>query len=121
MTSYFEQIPTAGVQPVLISSQRPHWLSEKVWPFETSTLEVDDSRIAITDVGKGPVLLFVHTGFWSFIWRDVMLRLAGEFRCVCFDAPGTGQSDRLHAADITLDRASRALTTVIQALDLRDI
>jgi haloalkane dehalogenase len=92
-----------------------------VWPFETSALEVDGSKIAITDVGQGPVVLFVHTGFWSFVWRDVMLRLAGEFRCVCFDAPGTGQSDRLPAKDITLDRASRALTAVIQALDLRDI
>jgi haloalkane dehalogenase len=121
MMSYFEQVPTAGAQPVLVSSQRPQWLSEKVWPFETSTLEVDDSRIAITDVGKGPVLLFVHTGFWSFIWRDVMLRLAGEFRCVCFDAPGTGQGNRLPGADISLDRASRALTAVTQALDLTDI
>src|SRR5215471_9410152 len=121
MTSYFEQVPIAGAQSIRLSFQRPHWLSEKVWPFETSALEVDGSRIAITDVGQGPVLLFVHTGFWSFIWRDVMLRLAGEFRCICFDAPGTGQSARLPAADITLDRASRALTAVIQALDLRDI
>jgi haloalkane dehalogenase len=67
------------------------------------------------------VLLFVHTGFWSFIWRDVIMRLAPDFRCVCFDAPGTGQSDRLPANSISLDRASRALTDVIQALDLRDI
>ena len=108
-------------KPVPVSIQRPYWLPETVWPFETSALELEGSRIAVTDVGKGPVLLFVHTGFWSFIWRDVMLRLADEFRCVCFDAPGTGRSDRLPVVDITLDRASRALTAIIRALDLRDI
>ena len=106
---------------VPVSIQRPYWLPETVWPFETSALEIEGSRIAVTDVGKGPVLLFVHTGFWSFIWRDVMLRLSDEFRCVCFDAPGTGRSDRLPLADITLERASRVLTEIIRTLDLRDI
>jgi len=90
-----------------------------VWPFQTSALE--GSKIAVTDVGRGPVLLFVHTGFWSFIWRDVILRLAPDFRCVCFDAPGTGQSDRLPTSSISLERASRALTAVIEALNLTDI
>jgi pimeloyl-ACP methyl ester carboxylesterase len=105
----------------LVSLRRPEWLPESVWPFQTSALEVDGSKIAITDVGQGPVLLFVHTGFWSFIWRDVILRLAPDFRCICFDAPGTGQSDRLPARSISLEKASRALTAVIQALNLTDI
>lgn len=100
---------------------RPAWLPESVWPFQTSTFNVEGCNIAITDVGQGPVLLFVHTGFWSFIWRDVILRLAPDFRCICFDAPGTGQSDRLPTDSITLERASRALTAVIHALDLKDI
>src|SRR5262249_8510428 len=77
--------------------------------------------IAVTDVGSGPVLLFVHTGLWSFIWRDVLLRLSREFRCVCFDAPGTGRSDRLPTREISLERASRALTAIIEILDLSDI
>ena len=67
------------------------------------------------------MLLFVHTGFWSFVWRDVMLRLLPEFRCVCFDAPGTGQSDGLPVADISLEKASRALTGVVEGLDVRDV
>src|SRR6266481_2768722 len=51
---------------------RPRWLSEPVWPFQSSSIEVDGSKVAVTDVGRGPVLLFVHTGFWSIIWRDVI-------------------------------------------------
>src|SRR5579864_1569892 len=108
---------TARITPLA----RPTWLPESVWPFQTSAIEVEGSKIAITDVGRGPVLLFVHTGFWSFIWRDVILRLAPDFRCICFDAPGTGQSDRLPVDSISLDRASRALTAIIRTLNLQDI
>ena len=111
----------AGASALLRPLPRPEWLPESEWPFKTFGLKSDGSTIAVTDVGQGAVLLFVHTGFWSFIWRDVILRLAPDFRCVCFDAPGTGQSDRLPASSISLDRASRALTDVIEALDLRNI
>ena len=100
---------------------RPAWLPETQWPLQTYRLESDGCGIAVTDVGEGPVLLFVHTGFWSFIWRDVILRLAGDFRCVCFDAPGTGQSDPLPTGSISLERAAQALIAVIETLDLRDI
>jgi haloalkane dehalogenase len=108
---------TARITPLA----RPTWLPESVWPFQTSTIEIEGSKIAVTDVGQGPVLLFVHTGFWSFIWRDVISRLAPDFRCICFDAPGTGRSDRLRTGSTRLEKAARALTAVIEALDLRDI
>jgi haloalkane dehalogenase len=65
--------------------------------------------------------LFVHTGFWSFIWRDVILRLANDFRCICFDAPGTGQSDRLATNCVSLEKASRVLTAVVQSHNLTDV
>lgn len=105
----------------LVPLRRPQWLPEHVWPFPTSTLKVDGCNIAVTDVGRGPVLLFVHTGFWSFIWRDLISRLAPDFRCICFDAPGTGQSDRLPVSSISLERASRTLTAIVEALNLDDI
>jgi haloalkane dehalogenase len=63
----------------------------------------------------------VHTGFWSFVWRDVISRLAPDFRCICFDAPGTGQSGRLPADSITLEMASRVVTAIIRELNLTDI
>ena len=99
---------------------RPMWLPEKVWPFQTRGLEVDGTVIAVTEVGQGPTLLFVHTGFWSLIWRDVITRLAGEFRCICLDAPGTGQSARRAHQAITLSHASRAVAGVIETLRLED-
>lgn len=99
---------------------RPEWLPENVWPFEAVGVEVDGSTIAVTDIGRGPVLLFVHTGVWSFLWRDVLLRLANDFRCVCLDAPGTGRSSKLPGEAISLGRSARAVTAVIRALELQD-
>ncbi len=105
----------------LMPFPRRQWLPESVWPFETRGLEVDGSMVAITDVGRGPVLLFVHTGLWSFIWRDAMIRLSAHFRCICLDAPGTGQSDRVPRRTNTLDNSSRAVTAAIERLDLRNL
>jgi pimeloyl-ACP methyl ester carboxylesterase len=99
---------------------RPAWLPETVWPFRTEVLNCAGATIAVTDVGNGPTLLFVHTGLWSFIWRDLILRLAPDFRCVCFDMPGTGQSDR-GSEMLTLHYASEVVTGLIEALDLTDV
>ena len=67
-----------------------------------------------------PVLLFVHTGMWSFIWRDVITRLAGDFRCIALDAPGTGQS-AVPARAISLEYSSRAVTGLIEGLELENL
>lgn len=104
-----------------IPLQRPSWLSESVWPFETFGLAVDDSVLAVTDVGHGPTLLFVHTGMWSFLWRDVITRLAADFRCVCFDAPGTGRTYSNSGSAVTLSQAARSTTAVIEQLGLDNI
>ena len=103
-----------------IALARPDWLPESVWPFDTFGLEIDDSIIAVTDVGRGPTLLFVHCGLWSFVWRDVMTRLASDFRCIAFDAPGTGRSTNLPDDAITLERAARAVNGIIERLALDD-
>ena len=100
--------------------QRPLWLPESAWPFDTRELQLADSMIAVSEAGQGPILLFVHVGTWSFIWRDLVTRLASGFRCVFFDAPGTGQSHGGASRVATLRGASRATAAVIDALDLKE-
>src|SRR5260370_16095629 len=99
-----------------ITLPRPDWLPESVWPFDTFGLEIDDSIVAVTDVGNGPVLLLVHCGLWSLVWRDLITRLASDFRCVAFDAPGTGRSTKLVCDALTVHRASRAVSAIIESL-----
>lgn len=100
--------------------QRPMWLPESVWPFDTAEMMVDGRSVAVTDIGEGRPLLFVHTGLWSFVWRDVLLRLSRDHRCICFDAPGTGRSARPNGA-ITIAGAARATQGVLEQLDLRNV
>ena len=99
---------------------RPSWLPSSAWPWPTYAVSHDAGRIAVTDIGQGPALLFVHVGSWSFVWRDVLMRLQNDFRCVALDAPGSGLSDRSDSA-ATLAQAGDAVTAVVDALQLRDV
>jgi haloalkane dehalogenase len=99
---------------------RPAWLSTSAWPWPTYALEHDTGRIAVTDVGQGPPLLFVHVGSWSFVWRDVLARLQNDFRCIALDAPGCGLSERVESTP-TLSQAADAVAAVVDALQLRDV
>lgn len=99
-------------------SSRPGWLTEEVWPFALEDLDVQGVQIAYTDVGAGPTLLFCHAGMWSFIWRDVLARLQSDFRCVAFDPPGSGLSDRIADTDRTLASVRDATAAIIDHLDL---
>jgi pimeloyl-ACP methyl ester carboxylesterase len=98
----------------------PSWLPRHVWPFDITQLDVDGSAVTVSEVGTGPVLLF-YTGIGSFIWRDVMLRLSTDFRCVVLDPPGIGLSAPVPRSATTLANSARAVTTVVHALDLQDL
>ena len=99
---------------------QPPWLARTAWPFHTFGIESDGARLAVTEAGNGPTLLFVHVGTWSFIWRDLVLRLASDFHCVFFDAPGNGQTQDDPASAVTLVGAGRAVEAVIAARNLQD-
>jgi pimeloyl-ACP methyl ester carboxylesterase len=100
--------------------QRPPWLSADAWPFPTASLATPVGQIAVTDIGSGPTLLFVHVGSWSFVWRDLLLELSPHYRCVTLDAPGSGLSAHPQSP-VSLRGAASAVGSVIEALDLRAI
>jgi pimeloyl-ACP methyl ester carboxylesterase len=97
---------------------RPVWLAEQSYPFTLSAVGDDHERVAFTDAGQGPTVLFVHCGMWSYIWRDVVALLATDHRCLVLDAPGTGLSA---GSRPTLRQASEAVTRLVSALDLEDL
>lgn len=78
-------------------------------------------RIAFTDTGRGAPLLFVHTGFSSFMWRDIVELLSDRYRCICVDAPGTGGSGDVAPDATTLESSARAVAAVIDTLDLSGV
>lgn len=102
-----------------VMARRPDWLSDDQWPWPIQAVEVDEQQVAYTDVGSGPTLLLVHTGMWSFVWRDLIAALAPEFRCVTLDAPGTGLTTGPSKVD--LSQAANAITAIVETLDLDDL
>ena len=104
------------------SVDRPTWLPHQEYPFESRFLDLEENRVHYIDEGSGPVLLFVHAGpSWSFVFRGLIARLRGRFRCVALDFPGSGLSSTAAGFELTLASGSRVLERFVRALDLRDV
>jgi haloalkane dehalogenase len=98
--------------------ERPAWLPEMQWPFRLRAVPVDGCRLHLTDEGSGPVLLFVHTGMWSFVWRDVIADLSRDFRCIAIDFPGFGLTQAPVDYPIGLETNAKLLEAVVDRLGL---
>jgi len=113
--------PSDTQQPETAPIARPKWLPEETYPFEIRALGAGHERIAYTDVGQGPTMLFVHTGMWSFVWRDLIDILRTDFRCITLDAPASGLSGGTSRRHATLREAGARLTRLVGALGLDDL
>jgi pimeloyl-ACP methyl ester carboxylesterase len=100
---------------------RPEWLPWTAFPFQSRFRDIDGGRIHYLDEGSGPALLFVSAGQWSFIFRDVIVRLRGRFRCLTLDFPASGLSPDAPGHDQSVEANARILDGFIDALDLQDI
>lgn len=99
---------------------RPQWLTHDRYPFTIHRADLTDGPVAYIDEGDGPILLFVHAGMWSFVFRDVITRLRDDFRCVTLDFPGYGLTPT-SGGDPSLADLTDVLTAFVTTLDLRDI
>ena len=100
---------------------RPQWLPWSAFPLQTRYADITGKRIHYLDEGSGPALLFVSAGQWSFMFRDVIVRLRGQFRCLTLDFPGTGLSPDVPGHDHSIAANAQILEGFIDALDLQDI
>ena len=100
---------------------RPDWLTWSAFPLQSRFGDIDGKRIHYIDEGSGPALLFVSAGQWSFMFRDVIVRLRGRFRCLTLDFPGSGLSPDDPGHDQGVADNARILDAFIDALDLQDI
>lgn len=91
--------------PHLMRIIRPDWLDDEVWPYEIRTYFHEDRTIHYLDEGDGPVLVLVHAGMWSFVWRELIARLRSDYRVLALDYPGAGLT---HGSRDDVDLASFA-------------
>ena len=80
----------ATAQPV---GERPAWVDDELFPFESRFVELDGNVVHYVDEGSGPILLMLHGNpVWSFVYREVIAALRDRFRCIALDFPGFGLS-----------------------------
>jgi haloalkane dehalogenase len=100
---------------------RPDWLPYEEYPFQDRFIDLDGHTIHYIDEGSGPLLLLVNSGMWSFLWRDVIVRLRDRFRCVTLDFPQAGLSVGRKDYRPTVQGNSEVLERFVRALDLHDM
>ena len=73
------------------------------------------------DEGQGPPMVFFHGNpTWSFLYRNVITRLRGQFRCIAMDYLGFGLSEHPDDFGYTVEEQAAAVGELIDHLGLND-
>ena len=92
--------------------------SREMYPFESRWL----GGVHYVDEGAGRPILMCHGNpTWSFLYRDVIKPLRGEFRCIALDYPGFGLSERPSGYGYRPADHAKIVTKLIRELDLSDL
>ncbi len=107
------QVASAAVPPSASSAEHPRY----------RTVEIDGLRVFYREAGaaNAPVVLLLH-GFpaSSFMYRDLIERLAGRYRVIAPDYPGFGYSDSPSTTQFayTFDRLAEVVEKFTDRLGL---
>jgi len=103
------------------TEQRAKWRAPALGPART--VDLPGGRIAYHDVGSGPTLVFVHGLLVNAnLWRKVVERLSGDFRCVVLDLPlGSHLLPLAPGTDNTPKAVAATVADAIEALGLDDV
>src|SRR5271165_3958347 len=104
------------------SLARPAWIPEDLYPFEDRYAEFDGSRVHYVEEGSGPPLLLLHGNpTWSFLYREIIKGLAGNYRCIAVDYPGFGLSRAAPGYAFTPAEHARVIERLLLELDLTGV
>lgn len=97
-----------------------------LYPFSSHYVDLGGLKYHYVDEGSSPAgsgpLLMVHGNpTWSFYWRNLILGLKDEHRCIAVDHIGCGLSDKPQKYPYTLAQHTDNLCRFIETLDLRNI
>ncbi|MFL6673390.1 MAG: alpha/beta fold hydrolase [Massilia sp.] len=93
---------------------------EAALPASGSKVDVPGATLHVREQGSGPALLMIHglAGQMAHYTYGVNQRLAGEFRVVTVDRPGSGYSTRHPGTAADLSTQAAALAALIDQLQL---
>src|ERR687893_1350526 len=99
--------------------ERPAWVDDELFPFESRFVELDGNVVHYVDEGSGPILLMLHGNpVWSFVYREVIAVLRERFRCIALDSPGFGLSTRAPGYRYLAQDHAALLVSFLDRLDL---
>lgn len=103
-------------------AERPAWVDDELFPFESRFLDIDGHRVHYVDEGAGPTLLFLHGNpTWSFDYSTVIASLRAEFRCIAVDYPGFGLSTAARGYRCLPTEHADAIDGFVEALGLSKV
>jgi haloalkane dehalogenase len=103
-------MPATTVQPSL-------------YPFASHFLDIDGLKLHYLNEGQGEPIVMVHGNpTWSFYFRNLVLGLRDEYRCIVPDHVGCGMSDKptKERYDFSLKRRVDDLERLLDHLDIRE-
>ncbi len=105
-----------------MSNERPAWVPQDLYPFEDRYLEIEGSRVHYIDEGTGPPLLLLHGNpTWSFLYREIIEGLRGDYRCIALDYPGFGLSPAAKGYSFTPAEHAHIVERLVLELDLEGV
>ena len=106
----------------MVIAQRPAWVDDELFPFESRFLDIDGHTIHYIDEGTGPTLLFLHGNpTWSLDYSAVIQSLCSEYRCVAVDYPGFGLSAAARAYRYLPADHAEVVGAFVDALELTEV
>ena len=98
------------------------WIDRSLYPFTDRYADAGGCRVHYVDEGAGAVLLLLHGNpTWSFLYREVIKRLAGEYRCIAPDYPGFGLSTAPAGYGFTPAEHAAVIEEFVLGLDLTGV
>jgi haloalkane dehalogenase len=111
-----------GHRPEGGNVERPGWVRDELFPFESHFAEVEGATVHYVDEGTGPVFLGLHGNpTWSFLYRHLVNGLKDRYRCIALDYPGFGLSTAPPGYGYTVAEHAKIVEGLITQLDLTGI
>lgn len=98
-------------------------MNKSLYPFEPKRFERNGLTMSYLDEGSGEPIVMVHGNpTWSFYFRNVVLTLRDNYRCIVPDHIGCGLSDKPNETTYDYSLKSRIddLEALLDSLNLED-
>lgn len=90
-----------------------------LYPFESRWFDSPRGRMHYIDEGSGqPILLCHGNPTWSFLYREIIIRLRDRFRCIAADNLGFGLSEGPSGYGYTLEDHAQVFGDLVDHLGL---